>query len=128
MKIVFIGSGYVGLVSGVCFSDFGHDVVCVDKNQQTIDALNAGKVPIHEPGLEDLASKNISQGRHFTTNLSLAVQGADAIFIAVGTPTEEDGSADLSFIYDVINELSQVLNGYITIITKSTVPVGTNRR
>jgi UDPglucose 6-dehydrogenase len=100
MKITMIGTGYVGLVSGVCFSDFGHDVVCVDKDPRKIDMLNEGGVPIYEPGLDQLMAKNVEAGRlSFTTDLASAVDGADAIFIAVGTPTRRgDGHADLTYV------------------------------
>lgn len=130
MKIAMVGTGYVGLVSGVCFSEFGHDVVCVDKISDKIDLLERGKVPIFEPGLEALLSKNISAGRlRFTTDLSSAVEGADAVFIAVGTPSRRgDGHADLRYIMAAAEEIAQALTGYAVIVTKSTVPVGTNRR
>ena len=130
MKIAMIGTGYVGLVSGVCFSDFGHDVVCVDKDPAKIAALNAGKVPIYEPGLDDLMHKNVDAGRlSFTGDLADAVKGADAVFIAVGTPTRRgDGHADLTYVFAAAEELAGVLDGYTVVVTKSTVPVGTNRR
>jgi UDPglucose 6-dehydrogenase len=129
MKLVMIGSGYVGLVSGVCFSDFGHDVVCVDKNPAKIEALNKGEVPIYEPGLEDLMKHNVTAGRlAFTLDLAQALEGADAIFIGVGTPTRRgDGHADLSYVYAAAKEIAENLTGYAVIVTKSTVPVGTNR-
>jgi UDPglucose 6-dehydrogenase len=106
MKITMIGTGYVGLVSGVCFSDFGHDVVCVDKDPRKIDMLNAGEVPIYEPGLDQLMAKNVEAGRlSFTTDLASAVDGADAIFIAVGTPTRRgDGHADLTYVMAAAEE------------------------
>jgi len=129
MRIAMIGTGYVGLVSGVCFSDFGHDVICVDKLAEKIDMLNAGEVPIYEPGLDTLMAKNVAAGRlTFTTDLKQAVAGADAVFIAVGTPTRRgDGHADLSFVYAAAEEVAQALTGFAVIVTKSTVPVGTNR-
>jgi UDPglucose 6-dehydrogenase len=129
MKLVMIGSGYVGLVSGVCFSDFGHDVVCVDKNPAKIEALNKGEVPIYEPGLEDLMKRNVAAGRlSFTLDLAEALEGADAVFIGVGTPTRRgDGHADLSYVYAAAKEIAENLDGYAVIVTKSTVPVGTNR-
>lgn len=129
MRIAMIGTGYVGLVSGVCFSDFGHDVVCVDKVDKKIDLLNAGQVPIYEPGLDSLMAKNVAAGRlKFTTDLADAVDGADAVFIAVGTPTRRgDGHADLSYVYAAAEEVAHALTGYAVIVTKSTVPVGTNR-
>ncbi len=130
MKITMIGTGYVGLVSGVCFSDFGHDVVCVDKDPRKIEMLNAGEVPIYEPGLDQLMAKNVEAGRlSFTTDLAKAVDGAEAIFIAVGTPTRRgDGHADLTYVMAAAEEVAQALTGYAVIVTKSTVPVGTNRK
>ncbi len=129
MKIAMIGTGYVGLVSGVCFSDFGHDVICVDKDPGKIDRLNAGQTPIFEPGLEDLMAKNVAAGRlSFTLDLQAAVAGADAVFIAVGTPTRRgSGHADLTYVMAAAAEIAQALTGYAVIVTKSTVPVGTNR-
>jgi len=130
MKIAMIGTGYVGLVSGVCFSDFGHDVVCVDKDAAKIARLQAGEVPIFEPGLEDLLAKNVASGRlAFSVDLAAAVAGADAVFIAVGTPTRRgDGHADLSYVMAAADEIGRALTGYGVVVTKSTVPVGTNRR
>lgn len=130
MKITMIGTGYVGLVSGVCFSDFGHDVVCVDKDPKKIEMLNGGQVPIYEPGLDHLLAKNVEAGRlAFTTDLQSAVAGADAVFIAVGTPTRRgDGHADLTFVMAAAEEVACALTGYAVIVTKSTVPVGTNRK
>ena len=130
MKIAMIGTGYVGLVSGVCFSDFGHDVVCVDKDPAKIEKLNAGIVPIFEPGLDALMNKNVAAGRlTFTLDLAAAVQGADAVFIAVGTPTRRgDGHADLVYVYAAAEEVARAAKDYVVIITKSTVPVGTNRQ
>jgi len=130
MRITMIGTGYVGLVSGVCFSDFGHDVVCVDKDPAKIEMLNAGEVPIYEPGLDALMAKNVEAGRlSFTTDLAAGVDGADAVFIAVGTPTRRgDGHADLTYVMAAAEEVAQALTGYAVIVTKSTVPVGTNRK
>lgn len=130
MRIAMIGTGYVGLVSGVCFSDFGHEVVCVDKDAKKIERLKAGEVPIFEPGLEDLLAKNIAAGRlSFTTDLAEAMEGAEAVFIAVGTPTRRgDGHADLSFVMAAAEEIAQTAKGYVVVVTKSTVPVGTNRK
>ena len=130
MKIAMIGTGYVGLVSGVCFSDFGHDVVCVDKDPAKIEMLERGEIPIYEPGLDDLLAKNTAAGRlSFITDLKTAVDGAEAIFIAVGTPTRRgDGHADLRFVMAAAEEIAQALTGYAVIVTKSTVPVGTNRQ
>ena len=129
MKIVMIGTGYVGLVSGVCFSDFGHAVVCVDKDPRKIEMLNAGEVPIYEPGLQALMTKNVEAGRlSFTLDLDEALAGAEAIFIAVGTPTRRgDGHADLTYVMAAAEEIARTATGYVVIVTKSTVPVGTNR-
>jgi UDPglucose 6-dehydrogenase len=130
MRIAMIGTGYVGLVSGACFSDFGHDVICVDKDAGKIERLNRGEVPIFEPGLEALIAKNTTAGRlSFTTDLVLAVDGAEAVFIAVGTPTRRgDGHADLTYVMAAAAEIGQALTGYAVVVTKSTVPVGTNRK
>ena len=130
MKIAMIGTGYVGLVSGVCFSDFGHDVICVDKDPNKIAQLEKGIVPIYEPGLDDLMAKNVNAGRlSFSVDLQAAVDGADAIFIAVGTPTRRgDGHADLTYVMAAATEIANALTGYAVIVTKSTVPVGTNRQ
>lgn len=130
MKIAMIGTGYVGLVSGVCFSDFGHDVVCVDKDPTKIERLRAGEVPIFEPGLQDLMAKNVAAGRlSFSLDLAQAVDGADAVFIAVGTPTRRgDGHADLRFVMAAAEEIGRAMTGYTVVVTKSTVPVGTNRK
>ena len=130
MRIAMIGTGYVGLVSGVCFSDFGHDVICVDKDPQKIERLNRGEVPIYEPGLDLLMATNVEAGRlSFTTDLPSAVDGADAVFIAVGTPTRRgDGHADLTYVMQAAEDVAQALTGYAVIVTKSTVPVGTNRK
>lgn len=130
MKIAMIGTGYVGLVSGVCFSDFGHDVVCVDKAPAKIEMLERGEVPIYEPGLDDVLARNVTAGRlRFTTDLKAAVDGADAVFIAVGTPTRRgDGHADLSYVFAAAEEIARALTGYAVVVTKSTVPVGTNRK
>ena len=127
MKIVMIGSGYVGLVSGVCFADFGHTVTCVDKDAAKVEALRAGRIPIYEPGLEDLVAKNVRDGRlTFTTDLAGPVGEADAVFIAVGTPSRRgDGHADLSHVYAATREFAPALSGFTVVVTKSTVPVGT---
>jgi UDPglucose 6-dehydrogenase len=127
MQIAIIGTGYVGLVSGACFSDFGHQVVCVDKDARKIDALEQGVMPIYEPGLEQLVARNVEGGRlSFTTDLASGVEGADAIFIAVGTPSRRgDGHADLSYVYSAAQEIADALTGPAVIVTKSTVPVGT---
>lgn len=130
MKIAMIGTGYVGLVSGVCFSDFGHDVVCVDKDPSKIERLNAGEVPIYEPGLDVLIKKNVDAGRlSFTLDLKAALEGADAAFIAVGTPTRRgDGHADLTYVEAAAREVAELASEYLVVVTKSTVPVGTNRK
>lgn len=130
MRIAMIGTGYVGLVSGVCFSDFGHDVVCVDKDAGKIERLNSGEVPIYEPGLDQLMEKNVAAGRlSFTSDLAAAVSGAEAVFIAVGTPTRRgDGHADLTYVMAAAEEIAGALTDYAVVVTKSTVPVGTNRQ
>jgi UDPglucose 6-dehydrogenase len=127
MRIAIIGTGYVGLVSGACFSDFGHEVTCVDKDAGKIEALENGVMPIYEPGLEHLVARNVAGRRlSFTTDLAGAVDGAEAIFIAVGTPSRRgDGHADLSYVYDAAGEIARALTGPAVIVTKSTVPVGT---
>lgn len=127
MRIAIIGTGYVGLVSGACFSDFGHEVVCVDKDESKIEALKGGKMPIFEPGLDQLVARNVEGGRlSFTTDLARAVDGVDAVFIAVGTPSRRgDGHADLSYVFSAAHEIAQALSGSAVIVTKSTVPVGT---
>jgi UDPglucose 6-dehydrogenase len=127
MRITMIGTGYVGLVSGACLSDVGHDVVCVDKDQRKIDALKKGVMPIYEPGLDALVARNVAAGRlSFTTELAPAVDGADAVFIAVGTPSRKaDGHADLSYVYGAAKEIAEAVTGPVVIVTKSTVPVGT---
>ncbi|MCP5374445.1 MAG: UDP-glucose/GDP-mannose dehydrogenase family protein, partial [Hyphomicrobiales bacterium] len=129
MRIAMIGTGYVGLVSGACFSEFGIDVVCVDKDETKITALNRGEIPIYEPGLDDLVANNVRAERlSFTTDLKGAVKGADAVFIAVGTPSRRgDGHADLSYVYAAAEEIAQAMQGYTVVVTKSTVPVGTGR-
>ena len=127
MHIAMIGSGYVGLVSGACLADFGHSVVCVDTDAQKIDQLNAGKMPIYEPGLQELVGNNVRQHRlSFSTDLASAVGGAEAVFIAVGTPSRRgDGHADLSFVYQAARAIAVGLKGFTVVVTKSTVPVGT---
>ncbi len=129
MRIAMIGTGYVGLVSGACFSEFGTDVVCVDKDAGKIERLLDGIMPIYEPGLDTLVAKNVGAGRlSFTTDLAEAVKGADVVFIAVGTPTQEgDGHADLSYVYAAAAEIGHAIDDYTVVVTKSTVPVGTGR-
>jgi len=128
MRIAMIGSGYVGLVSGACLADFGHDVTCVDNDKEKISALNQGTVPIFEPGLADLIANNMREGRlAFTSDVTAAVSAAGAVFIAVGTPSRRgDGHADLSYVYSAVRELAPALDGFTVIVTKSTVPVGTS--
>ncbi len=131
MKITMIGTGYVGLVTGTCFAEFGHHVTCVDKIEDKIERLKNGEIPIYEPGLDTLVNKNIAEGRLcFTTNIAEAIPEAEAIFIAVGTPSSRrgDGYADLTYIYDASKEIAGHLQGYTVIVDKSTVPVGTARQ
>src|SRR3954466_10376374 len=130
MRVVMIGSGYVGLVSGACFADFGHRVTCVDKDSAKIDGLNAGVMPIWEPGLEALVKSNAERGRlTFTTDLPSAVADTEAVFIAVGTPARRgDGHADLTFVYEAVRELARAVTRPVVLVTKSTVPVGTGDR
>ncbi|MEC3862670.1 UDP-glucose/GDP-mannose dehydrogenase family protein [Mesobacterium sp. TK19101] len=130
MKIAMIGTGYVGLVSGVCFSDFGHEVVCVDKDPAKIALLTRGEVPIYEPGLDQMMARNVAAGRlSFTGDLPAALAGAQAVFIAVGTPTRRgDGHADLTYVMAAAEDIARTAQGPVVIVTKSTVPVGTNRQ
>ena len=127
MKIAMIGAGYVGLVSGACLADFGHSVVCIDREPDKIASLNAGRMPIYEPGLDALVAENVRQRRlAFSTSMRQAVAEADAVFIAVGTPSRRgDGFADLSFVFDAAHEIAEALSGFTVVVTKSTVPVGT---
>jgi UDPglucose 6-dehydrogenase len=129
MRIAMIGTGYVGLVSGACFSEFGVDTVCVDKDASKIERLKAGVIPIYEPGLDVLVAKNAAAGRlSFTTDIAAAMKGVDAVFIAVGTPSRRgDGHADLSYVYAAAAEIAQHIDRYAVVVTKSTVPVGTSR-
>ncbi len=130
MRIAMIGTGYVGLVSGACLSEFGHDVICVDKDQSKIAALEAGQIPIFEPGLDEVVAANVKAGRlSFTDDLKKAVPGVDAVFIAVGTPSRRgDGHADLSYVFAAAEEIADALTGYAVVVTKSTVPVGTGQK
>ncbi|MCA0401789.1 MAG: UDP-glucose/GDP-mannose dehydrogenase family protein [Proteobacteria bacterium] len=130
VRIAIIGTGYVGLVSGACFAELGHDVVCVDKVASKIDMLNSGGIPIYEPGLEEIVRRNSAAGRlRFTTSVTEAVQRCDAVFIAVGTPTKSDSDhADLSYVYAAAEEIAKSITGFTVVVSKSTVPVGTNRR
>jgi UDPglucose 6-dehydrogenase len=127
MRVAMIGTGYVGLVSGACFADFGHDVVCVDRDAAKIAAIGRGEIPIYEPGLENLVAANAAAGRlRFTTDLAAAVKDAQAVFIAVGTPSRRgDGHADLTYVFDAAREIAKALSGFTVVVTKSTVPVGT---
>jgi UDPglucose 6-dehydrogenase len=127
MRVTMIGSGYVGLVSGACFADFGHQVVCVDKDADKIEALQRGAIPIYEPGLADLVATNVKAGRlSFSTDLTVPVAESQVVFIAVGTPSRYgDGHADLSYVYAAAREIAAALNGFTVVVTKSTVPVGT---
>lgn len=129
MNIAVIGSGYVGLVAGACFADTGNEVICVDIDQNKIDALNGGEIPIYEPGLSDIVARNLKVGRlQFTTDIKKGVEEAGVIFIAVGTPQDEDGSADLTHVLKVAADIGQYMNGEKIIVDKSTVPVGTAKR
>lgn len=130
MRIAMIGTGYVGLVSGACLSEFGHTVICVDKDAAKIDALNGGTIPIFEPGLDDIVSANAAANRlSFSSNLATAVKGAAVVFIAVGTPSRRgDGHADLSHVFGAAEEIAAALDGYTVVVTKSTVPVSTSRK
>jgi len=129
MRIAMIGTGYVGLVSGACLSEFGHDVICVDKMTDKIAALRRGEIPIYEPGLDEVVDANVRAGRlKFETEIGAAVKGCDAVFIAVGTPSRRgDGHADLTYVYEAAREIAAALDGYTVVVTKSTVPVGTSR-
>ena len=128
MKVVMIGTGYVGLVTGTCLSDAGNDVTCIDVNAAKIAELNQGRVPIYEPGLDEMIRRNVAAGRlHFTTDASAAVPGADLLFIAVGTPQRDDGSADLSYVFAAAESIAPLLSPQTAVVIKSTVPVGTNR-
>jgi UDPglucose 6-dehydrogenase len=127
VRVAIVGAGYVGLVSGACLADFGHEVTCCDNDQDKIAALQRGVIPIYEPGLPELVKRNLQQGRlTFTTGLTSVVRPADAVFIAVGTPSRHgDGYADLSYVYKAAREIAPELDGFTVVITKSTVPVGT---
>ncbi|NLO51717.1 MAG: UDP-glucose/GDP-mannose dehydrogenase family protein [Bacteroidales bacterium] len=126
MKISIVGTGYVVLVTGACFSEVGIDVTCIDIDEQKIEGLKNGVIPIYEPGLEEMVYRNVEKGRlHFSTNLASTLDGVDVIFSAVGTPPDEDGSADLKYVLDVAREVGKNMTDYILIVTKSTVPVGT---
>ncbi|MGF2413946.1 UDP-glucose dehydrogenase family protein [Ferruginibacter sp.] len=129
MKIAIVGSGYVGLVTGACFSEVGIDVICVDIDKKKIDNLNKGIIPIYEPGLEDMLHRNMKKGRlSFTTNIAEAVKDCEVLFIAVGTPPDEDGSADLKYVLSVARDCGKNMDDYLLVVTKSTVPVGTSEK
>lgn len=129
MKIVVVGTGYVGLVTGTCFAEVGIDVTCVDIDQKKIDNLKKGIMPIYEPGLEEMVMRNVEKERlHFSTSLADSIEGADVAFIAVGTPPGEDGSADLKYVIAVADEIGSNMNDYLVVVTKSTVPVGTAKK
>src|ERR1700743_2703283 len=130
MRIAMIGTGYVGLVSGACLSEFGHDVVCIDNDRAKVEALRAGTIPIFEPGLDAIGAANVKAGRlSFSDTMAGAVKGAEAVFIAVGTPSRRgDGHADLTYVFAAAEALAGHLSGYTVVVTKSTVPVGTGRR
>src|SRR3954463_14195440 len=130
MHVAMIGTGYVGLVSGACFADFGHTVTCIDKDAGKIERLKSGGIPIFEPGLDLLVAANVKAGRlFFDTDPRGALRGADAVFIGVGTPSRRgDGYADLSYVYAAAEEIAIALTGYTVVVTKSTVPVGTSRQ
>jgi UDPglucose 6-dehydrogenase len=129
MKIAIVGSGYVGLVTGACFSEVGIDVICVDIDKKKIDNLNKGIIPIYEPGLEDMLHRNMKKGRlAFTTNIAEAVKDCEVLFIAVGTPPDEDGSADLKYVLSVARDCGKNMDDYLLVVTKSTVPVGTSEK
>src|SRR5436190_3166752 len=128
MHIAVIGTGYVGLVTGACFAEFGVDVTCVDVDIDKVEKLNEGIIPIYEPGLDKIVEKNVAAGRlHFTTDVREAVKGAQVVFLAVGTPPQEDGSPDMSYYRQAALDIAQAMNGYKVLVTKSTVPVGTGK-
>ncbi|GHT69333.1 UDP-glucose 6-dehydrogenase [Bacteroidia bacterium] len=129
MRISIVGTGYVGLVSGTCFAETGIDVTCVDVNAKKIEGLKNGVIPIWEPNLDELVKRNVEKGRlHFTTSLAESIKDAEAVFIAVGTPSGEDGSADLSYVLQVASQVGQAIDHYMVVVTKSTVPVGTSQK
>src|SRR5690348_12317186 len=129
MKVVIAGSGYVGLVTGACLADIGVDVCCIDIDQQKIDNLQKGILPIFEPGLEDIIQRNVKSKRlHFSTSIADHIKDAGAIFIAVGTPPGEDGSADMRYVLSVADSIGQYLEDYTVVVTKSTVPVGSSEK
>src|SRR5215204_2929593 len=128
MHIAVIGTGYVGLVTGACFAEFGVDVTCVDVDKVKIEKLNKGIIPIYEPGLDQIVEKNVKAGRlHFTTDIKTAVDQALVVFLAVGTPPQADGTPDMSFYRQAAKDIAEAMNGYKVLVTKSTVPVGTGK-
>ena len=129
MHIAVIGTGYVGLVTGACFAEFGVEVTCVDVDEKKIEGLKNGIIPIYEPGLDKIVEKNVKANRlHFTTDIKSAVKEALVVFLAVGTPPKEDGSPDMSFYYQAAKDVAEAMNGYKVLVTKSTVPVGTGKK
>ena len=129
MKIAIVGTGYVGLVTGTCFSEMGVDVTCVDVQESKIESLKKGIIPIYEPGLEDMVHRNYNAGRlKFTTDLRECLDDVEVVFSAVGTPPDEDGSADLKYVLEVARTIGRNMNKYILVVTKSTVPVGTAQK
>src|SRR5688572_19442806 len=129
MRVAVVGTGYVGLVAGACFAESGNDVICVDNNPAKVRLLRRGKVPIYEPGLEEMVRRNRAEGRlTFTTTLAKAVRDSAVVFIAVGTPQGEDGSADLKYVLEVARDVARAMNSYKVIVDKSTVPVGTSEK
>ena len=130
MKITLVGAGYVGLVSGACFAEFGFEITCVDRDTAKIDALKQGKIPIYEPGLDSLVAQGIKSNRlSFTTDLKTAVKASNVVMIAVGTPSRRgDGHADLTYVYQAAEDIANAIAGYTDVVTKSTVPVGTSRQ
>src|SRR6476660_9132144 len=128
MHIAVIGTGYVGLVTGACFAEFGVDVTCVDVDSEKVDKLNRGIIPIYEPGLDNIVEKNVAARRlQFTTDIRSAVEGAVVVFMAVGTPPQEDGSPDMSYYRQAAKDVAEAINGYKVLVTKSTVPIGTGK-
>ena len=126
MRITMVGTGYVGLTTGACLANLGNDVICLDIDEKKIEMLKNGKVPIYEPGLNELVAQNVEEGRlRFTTDTKYAIESSDTVFIAVGTPEGEDGSADLRYVLEVAESIGRFMNGYKLVVNKSTVPVGT---
>lgn len=129
MNIAIVGTGYVGLVSGTCFAEMGVNVTCIDVNEEKIQALLNGNIPIYEPGLDEMVLRNNKEGRlHFTTDITTCLNDVDIVFSAVGTPPDEDGSADLKYVLEVARTVGRNMNKYLVLVTKSTVPVGTAKK